>query len=69
MTSYPEYITFKYPKVGEANSGGAYLRLHNLQQRQKVIDLGNEKDIYIPRIKWASDKQLCVYRLNRHQMS
>ena len=64
---YPEYVTFKYPKVGEANSE-VHIYVHSLRNGKTVrIDLGNEKDIYIPRVKWASAEQLCVYRLNRHQ--
>ena len=64
---YPEYITFKYPKVGEANSKVA-IYVYNLGSgKAEKIDMGKEEDIYIPRIKWANDKQLCVYRLNRHQ--
>ena len=63
---YPEYVTFKYPKVGEAN---AFVRIHNYDLRTgktTVFDTGEEKDIYIPRIRWA-DNKLCIFRLNRHQ--
>ncbi|MCB9289037.1 MAG: S9 family peptidase [Lewinellaceae bacterium] len=64
---YPEYVTFKYPKVGEANSK-VDIYVYNLGSGEAVkADLGKEEDIYIPRVKWANEKQLCVYRLNRHQ--
>lgn len=66
--AYPEYETFKYPKVGAEN---AVLSIHiyDLDSGKTVkVDTGTEKDIYFPRIKWTKDpKQLCVTRLNRHQ--
>lgn len=65
---YPEYVSFKYPKVGEANSR-VDVFVYDLRRARAVqVYLGEEKDIYIPRVKWtASAEQLCVYRLNRHQ--
>lgn len=64
---YPEYYTFKYPKVGEANSK-VDIFVYNLESGKAVkADLGAEQDIYIPRVKWAGPGQLCIYRLNRHQ--
>ena len=65
---YPEYETFKYPKVGENNSiVGVFI--YNLEKGEAVpVDLGNETDLYVPRIKWTQNpNQLCVYRMNRHQ--
>ncbi|MCO6478156.1 MAG: S9 family peptidase [Phaeodactylibacter sp.] len=63
---YPEYVTFKYPKVGEANSQ-VDIYVHNLRGGKAVkVGLGGG-DIYIPRVKWANEERLCVYRLNRHQ--
>jgi len=65
---YPEYVRFKYPKVGEKNSDVS-IHIYNLKKKKSVqVDLGTEKDQYVPRIKWTKDpKKLCVYRLNRHQ--
>lgn len=65
---YPEYETFKYPKVGEANSY-VDIYIYDVEQGSKVkADLGPEKDQYVPRIKWTqSADRLCVYRLNRLQ--
>lgn len=65
---YPENVTFKYPKVGEKNSRVS-VKIHDLQSTKTTqISLGEEDDIYIPRIKWtANDDQLCVFRLNRLQ--
>lgn len=65
---YPEYETFKYPKVGE-NNATVDVFIYNLDNGKAVpVRLSNETDIYIPRIKWTQDpNQLCVYRMNRHQ--
>jgi dipeptidyl-peptidase-4 len=65
---YPEYVTFKYPKVGELNSVVS-IHLYNLTNgTTQKVDVGPEKDQYIPRIKWTQDpNQLCVFRMNRHQ--
>lgn len=65
---YPEYETFKYPKVGEANAF-VVIFVFDVETKTKVqVDLGAEKDQYVPRIKWAQGAAgLCVYRLNRHQ--
>ena len=65
---YPEYNTFKYPKVGETNSTVS-VHIYNVNTGKTLAaELGSETDQYIPRIKWTQDpNQLCVYRLNRHQ--
>ncbi len=65
---YPEYVTFKYPKVGETNST-VTIHLYELESGETIqADTGEESDQYIPRIKWTKDpNQLCIYRMNRHQ--
>lgn len=65
---YPEYVTFKYPKVGERNSL-VTIHLYDVKKGKTVkADTGKETDQYIPRIKWTKDpNKLCIYRLNRHQ--
>lgn len=65
---YPTQYTYKYPKAGEPNSAIDIL-IYNTATAQKVkVDIGKEKDIYIPRIKWiAGTNKLCVYWLNRLQ--
>ena len=65
---YPEYVTFKYPKVGEKN---AIVSIHIFDlesgETQKVA-LDESTDFYVPRIKWTStSNQLCVFKMNRHQ--
>lgn len=66
--AYPEYETFKYPKVGEDNSVLS-VHIYDLKSKKTTkVDIGTEQNIYIPRIKWTKDPNtLCVYRMNRHQ--
>ena len=65
---YPEPYTFKYPKAGEQN---AFVSLHvyDLPSNNTVmVELGDEQDQYIPRIKWTqSPDELAVLRMNRLQ--
>jgi len=65
---YPENYTYKYPKAGEKNSS-VEVFVYNVEDRiTKRMDVGEEKDQYIPRIKWTQDpKMLSIYRLNRLQ--
>ncbi len=65
---YPESYKFKYPKAGEANSIVEIWTYH-LDTKAKVkANLGEEKDIYIPRVMWTKDPNvLSVRKLNRLQ--
>ncbi len=65
---YPGQETFKYPKAGEKNSDVTVL-VHEIQSKTNIpVDLGDEKDIYIPRLNWSPDaNDLVVMRLNRRQ--
>ncbi|WP_020571623.1 S9 family peptidase [Neolewinella persica] len=69
---YPEYNTFKYPKVGEENST---VSLHAY-----AVKSGKTKDLvtvntspedewhYLPRVQWTTKgDQLTAQRMNRHQ--
>jgi len=66
--AYPKEYKFKYPKVGEAN---AIISIHNYNlatTKTTHINIGDNKDQYIPRIKWTNDPNLLVIqRMNRHQ--
>ena len=65
---YPTQYTYKYPKAGEANSAIDIVIYNTLTGKKTLVDIGKEKDIYIPRIKWiANSNKLCVYWLNRLQ--
>ena len=65
---YPEYVTFKYPKVGEENAT-VTVHIYNIGAGGTIdVAASLSEDYYIPRIKWTKDpNQLCVYRMNRHQ--
>lgn len=65
---YPEYETFKYPKVGE-NNAEVSTHIFNLTTEQTTTaNIGDLNDMYIPRIKWTHNSEsLCVFKLNRLQ--
>ncbi len=65
---YPEQYKYKYPKAGEDNSVIA-INLYELASGKTTpVDIGQETDIYIPRIRWTEDPgTLALYRMNRHQ--
>ncbi len=65
---YPIYETFKYPKVGEKNADVS-AHIYYLKEKDiRKIEIEDENDIYIPRIKWTADKnKIVVYKMNRHQ--
>ncbi len=64
--TYPEYTTFKYPKVGEENSLVS-VWVHELQSGKDIELKFDMEDFYIPRIHWTPDEQLVVFTMNRHQ--
>lgn len=64
---YPENYTFKYPKAGEKNSI-VTAHSYNIENQSTVnLNVGDETDQYIPRIKWSPNGKVVLYRLNRHQ--
>jgi dipeptidyl-peptidase-4 len=65
---YPAKYTYKYPKAGEDNSiVSVHIYDHSSKKTVKA-DIGDNTDIYIPRIQFAGDgKNLCIQRLNRLQ--
>lgn len=65
---YPSAYTFKYPKAGEKNSLVS-AHVYDLKSKTTVtVDVGDETDMYLPRLKWTADAQeLAVMRLNRRQ--
>lgn len=67
-TLYPKHYKYKYPKAGEKNSVIAINVYSLLTRVDKGFDIGQDPDIYIPRILWAEDEiTLCVQRMNRLQ--
>ena len=65
---YPENYAFKYPKAGEKNSIVS-IHVYDLNTEEtKIMDVGNETDQYIARIKWTTENnKLSIIRLNRLQ--
>ena len=65
---YPSNYIYKYPKAGEKNS---VVSVHVYEVNDKTtqtMDIGEETDIYTPRIRWTKDpKKLAIIRLNRIQ--
>lgn len=65
---YPVDYRFKYPKAGSENSSVGIFIYHLEDQKNVAVELGEEKDIYIPRINWTQDANLLsVRRMNRLQ--
>ena len=65
---YSETTSLKYPKVGEQNAVVA-IRVVDVASGVMVnMDLGENDDIYVPRIDWsAKPGTLAIQRLNRRQ--
>ncbi|MGQ8335503.1 S9 family peptidase [Sunxiuqinia sp. A32] len=65
---YPSPYVYRYPKAGEKNST---VSVHVYEIKSKTtmnVELGEETDIYIPRLKWTPDaNEMAVFRLNRRQ--
>lgn len=65
---YPSLYTYKYPKAGEKNSTVSIHVYDVTSGKTTTMDVGPEKDQYIPRIKWtANSNQLGIVHLNRLQ--
>ena len=65
---YPDRYSFKYPKAGEKNSVVS-VHVYDMHDGSvKRVDIGDDREQYIPRIKWTADAgQFCAVRLNRLQ--
>jgi dipeptidyl-peptidase-4 len=65
--AYPIEQTFKYPKVGEKNSVVTVWVYNLATGKLQQVDTESGSDIYVPRIQWTKNNQLCVFKMNRHQ--
>ncbi|MBI9066495.1 MAG: S9 family peptidase [Salinivirgaceae bacterium] len=64
---YPENRAFKYPKAGDDNSI-VTVHSYNVETGKTVsVNIGEESDQYIPRLKWSPNGKLVLYRENRLQ--
>jgi dipeptidyl-peptidase 4 len=65
---YPTEYKYKYPKAGEKNAVVSIHTYDLTSGKTVTMDVGKEKDQYIPRIRWTSASDvLCILRMNRHQ--
>ena len=65
---YPEYVTFKYPKVGEKNAEVSVHVYSIRNDKSEQMDIGDMTEMYIPRVKWTQNtSSLCVFKMNRYQ--
>lgn len=64
---YPGMYEYKYPKAGQANARVS-VRVFNLDNRTtKIMDIGKDDDVYVPRLMWADAQRVAVVKLNRLQ--
>ena len=64
---YPGEYRYKYPKAGEPNSKVQVLSYEITTKKTIPVNIGEETDLYIPRLKWSPSNDLAVMRLNRIQ--
>jgi dipeptidyl-peptidase-4 len=65
---HQDVTSFRYPKAGDANASVKIGVIHLDKDEIVWMDLGEETDIYVPRIKWTDDSDvLSIQKLNRHQ--
>ncbi len=64
---YNKAYSFKYPKAGERNSTIELWTVDLTNGCRAQVDLGGERDQYIPRIGYTADGRLWYHRLNRRQ--
>lgn len=67
MPAYPTEFKYKYPKAGEKNSEVELYTYDVAQQNTVKVDVGEEKDQYVPFFDWTPDSQLYFFRINRLQ--
>lgn len=64
---YPKVHTFKYPKAGEKNAKVSLHLFNLITDKNLPIQLNQDAQYYIPRIKWTKQDVLSAITLNRHQ--
>ncbi|MBR1631678.1 MAG: S9 family peptidase, partial [Paludibacteraceae bacterium] len=65
---YPTIESFKYPKAGEVNAKATVCVYDTYYKSVKTMQLPNDDDCYVPRIRWTQDvDQLAIFQLNRQQ--
>ena len=64
---YPEEYVYKYPKAGEDNSVVEIYVYDLKNDKTNHIDMGMNKEIYLPRLQWTPNDEVFIHKLNRHQ--
>lgn len=66
---YPKEHSLKYPRAGEKNAVPKVKVYDTYYKSIKTMNIGDDDDIYIPRICWTQQEQfsLLAFRLNRNQ--
>ena len=64
---YNKAYRFKYPKAGEENSTVRLFVYNIAEKTTREIEVGAERDQYIPRIDYTPAGELFYYRVNRLQ--
>lgn len=64
---YPMEYVYKYPKAGEDNSVVEIFVYDLKSDKTNHIDMGMNKDIYLPRLQWTPNDEVFIHKLNRHQ--
>ena len=63
-----EVKNLRYPRAGEPNAKASVVVYDTYYKSLKTIALKNDKDGYIPRIRWSNDPdKLAIFCLNRNQ--
>ncbi|MBR4401965.1 MAG: S9 family peptidase [Flavobacteriales bacterium] len=66
--TYPSLYTFKYPKAGYENSTVSIHIYDTHTGGTSTVDMGSEKDYYIPRISWLPHSEKMIFtHMNRLQ--
>lgn len=64
---YPGIERYKYPKAGEKNSI-VQVNSYEIKTKKTIsVTIGEETDLYIPRLRWSPGNDLAIMRLNRLQ--
>ncbi len=66
---YPEYRTWKYPKVGEANATVSAHVYEVASAKTRQLFTTGDGDTHVPRIYWTPQNKPLIWVTNRHQDS
>ena len=67
ISLYPTIKEIRYPKAGEVNPTMSIFVVNVKRGNRKKMNIGDNYDTYYPWIKWTSNNELKVMRMNRLQ--